>query len=281
MTTPERVLLNAILRAEFKAFLQRCFLTLNPGAPFLPNWHIEALAYHLELVRLGKIRRLIVNMPPRSLKSINCSVAFPAFVLGHDPRKRLIVASYGADLATKLGNDCRAILQAPWYRSVFPGTRISRIKNTESEVMTTREHCDYPTLKARAIAHARLHRPTEILIEDTGVGTALVPELRNSGFTVISVQVEHNKQTRMSVQSAKFAGGHVLFPTRAPWLENLEAELFAFPASRFDDQVDSISQALGHQIQVSSWNAKSAAGFSKFVEGLAMEQYWRSMGRPW
>ena len=138
MTTPERVLLNAILRAEFTAFLQRCFLTLNPGATFLPNWHIEALAYHLELVRRGKIRRLIVNMPPRSLKSIICSVAFPAFVLGHDPRKRLIVASYGADLATKLGNDCRAILQSPWYRSVFPGTRISRIKNTESEVMTTR-----------------------------------------------------------------------------------------------------------------------------------------------
>jgi hypothetical protein len=95
MTYRDRILLNAILRTDLQTFLQRCFLTLNPGATFLPNWHIEALTYHLELVRIGKIRRLIVNMPPRSLKSILCSVAFPAFVLGHDPSKRLIVVSYG------------------------------------------------------------------------------------------------------------------------------------------------------------------------------------------
>jgi predicted phage terminase large subunit-like protein len=485
MTSAERVLLNAILRAEFTAFLQRCFLTLNPGATFLPNWHIEALAYHLELVRQGKIRRLIVNIPPRYLKSTICSVAFPAFVLGHDPRKRLIVASYGTELATKFGNDCRAILQSAWYRSIFPGTRISRIKNTEAEVMTTRHgfrlatsvggtltgrggnfliiddplkpqdaysdsarqnandwysstllprlddklngviivvmqrlhlddltgkllrgsgewtvlnlpaiaeqderiligdkryhdrkvgdllhserepqsvldymrtelgpdifaaqyqqspvapggnmikrvwvqryerlpartssthvlqsydtaskdgeqsdcsvcttwhvhdgkyyladvmrgRFDYPTLKERAIAHAQAHRPTTILIEDTGVGTALVPELRNCGLTIIAVKVEHNKQTRMSVQSAKFAGGKVFFPQWASWLDDLEAELFAFPGSRYDDQVDSISQALGYQIQVSY--AKSLENFGKAIEGLAMEQYWRSLG---
>jgi hypothetical protein len=134
MTNPKRMELNAALRNDFAAFLHRCFRALNPGATSVPNWHLDALAYHLELVRRGEIRRLIVNMPPRSLKSIACSVAFPAFVLGHDPRKRLIVASYGADLATKLGNDCRAILRSPWYQSAFPGTRISRIKNTEAEV---------------------------------------------------------------------------------------------------------------------------------------------------
>ena len=50
----------------------------------------------LEQIRLGKIKRLIITVPPRSLKSILCSVAFPAFVLGHDPSKRLIVVSYGA-----------------------------------------------------------------------------------------------------------------------------------------------------------------------------------------
>ena len=71
------------------------------------NWHIEAMAYHLEQVRLGRIKRLIINLPPRYLKSLVTSVAFPAFVLGHDPTKRLIVASYGSDLAVKLANDCR------------------------------------------------------------------------------------------------------------------------------------------------------------------------------
>ena len=53
------------------------------------NWHICRIAYRLEQVRLGKIKRLIITVPPRSLKSIMCSVAFPAFVLGHDPDQAL------------------------------------------------------------------------------------------------------------------------------------------------------------------------------------------------
>ena len=66
----QKRLLDAIARQDFGAFTHRCFTSLSPGARFEPNWHIDALAYHLEQVRTGKIRRLIVNMPPRSLKSI-------------------------------------------------------------------------------------------------------------------------------------------------------------------------------------------------------------------
>jgi hypothetical protein len=130
-------LLDAILRSDFPSFIHRCFNSLTPGARFLPNWHIKALAFHLEQARLGKIRRLIICMPPRSLKSIVASVAFPAFVLGHDPTRRLIAASYGAELAVKHASDCRAILRAAWYKRLFPRTRISKIKDTESEVVTT------------------------------------------------------------------------------------------------------------------------------------------------
>jgi predicted phage terminase large subunit-like protein len=56
----------------------------------------------------------------------------------------------------------------------------------------------------------------------------------------------------MSAESAKFEAGLVYFPERGPWLPELEAELFAFPGSRHDDQVDSISQALAHA-NVGSW----------------------------
>jgi predicted phage terminase large subunit-like protein len=104
----------------------------------LMNWHIEAMAYHLEQVRLGRIKRLIINLPPRYLKSLVTSVAFPAFVLGHDPTKRVIIVSYGSDLAVKFANDCRTIINSPRYKSIFPGLQISRIKNTESEIATTR-----------------------------------------------------------------------------------------------------------------------------------------------
>jgi len=109
-----------------------------PAEPLSMNYHIEAMAYHLEQVRLGRIKRLIINLPPRYLKSLLTSVAFPAFVLGHDPTKRLIVVSYGSDLAVKLANDCRTVINSPRYRSIFRGTQISRTKNTESEIATTR-----------------------------------------------------------------------------------------------------------------------------------------------
>ena len=65
-----RRVLQALIRSNFTAFTQKAFATLNPGQVFVPNWHIEAIAYQLERVRRGEIRRLIINMPPRSLKSI-------------------------------------------------------------------------------------------------------------------------------------------------------------------------------------------------------------------
>src|ERR1700730_2288332 len=73
----ESALLEAC-RADFASFVCKCFSCVAPGTPFLPNWHIEAVAFHLEQVRLGKNKRLINNMPPRSLKSFMTSVAFPA-----------------------------------------------------------------------------------------------------------------------------------------------------------------------------------------------------------
>ena len=58
-------LLNAICRTDLVSFTRRCFHLLAPGTTFLMNWHIEAMAYVLEQVRLGKKKRVIINVPPR------------------------------------------------------------------------------------------------------------------------------------------------------------------------------------------------------------------------
>ena len=90
MTYNDMQVFNAALRQDFRAFLHRSVLALSPGGLFLPNWHIDAIAYVLEEIRAGRIKRLIINLPPRHLKSIMVSVAFPAFLLGHEPRRRII-----------------------------------------------------------------------------------------------------------------------------------------------------------------------------------------------
>jgi predicted phage terminase large subunit-like protein len=444
------------LRNDFVSFLHRCFQTVNPGGTFQHNWHIEAIAGKLADVRRGEIRRLIVNLPPRFLKSLIISVAFPAYVLGHNPRAKIFVISYGAELADKHASDFRAIVTSLWYRRAFPQMRIARIH--ENEIVTTlrgfrksttvmgaltglggdlfmiddpqkaadaysdskraslnswftntlmsrldnketgaiivvmqrvhlddlsghlmaesgdwdvlklaaiaeederiplgggrfhirkageplhpereslntleelrrtlgsdifsaqmqqcpvpqggglikrkwvgqydqlpertwpsriiqswdtaskdgasndwsvcttwmvrekrfllmhvlRGRFDYPTLRTRVIDHAGIYKPQRVLIEDTGVGIALVQELKKEAHvSVTAVKPERDKFTRMAVQSAKFEIGQVLFPREAPWLAELEAELFAFPQSRHDDQVDSISQALAYGV---------------------------------
>lgn len=105
---------NALLKSDFHRFIEQCFGTLNPETPFLDNWHIKAIARKLEQVRLDKIKRLIINMPPRSAKSISAYIAFSAFIHGHDPSAEIMAVSYAQNLSTKLHNDYRQIISSPW-----------------------------------------------------------------------------------------------------------------------------------------------------------------------
>src|SRR5438067_5600453 len=129
---------DAILRSDLGYFAERCFAELNPQATFLPSWHIEVIAAKLAAVREGKIRRLIINLPPRHLKSLMASIAFPAWCLGHDPSAQILSVSYAQDLADKLARDCRSIMMSPWYRRIFP-TRLAPHRQAVQEFITTRQ----------------------------------------------------------------------------------------------------------------------------------------------
>lgn len=446
------------LRTDFPSFLRKCVMTLNPGKQFMPNWHIDAIAYRLDQVRRGEITRLIVNLPPRHLKSIIVSIAFPAFLLGHDPRQRIFGISYGGDLAEKHARDFRSIVESAWYQRAFPRMRIKRLDagdvyttlggfrratstgaaltglggnlfiiddpikpvDAQSEAMRKsvndwfsntlvsrldnkatgaiivvmqRVHLDdltghllekrtdwtvlnlpaiadtdepipigdgqfhlrragealhpdyeslevlegirrelgsdifsaqyqqspvppggamikrawlryydkpperdyrtkviqswdtaakdgaqndwsvcttwlivegryylldlvrgryeYPKLREMAVTLAQRDKPDTILIEEASTGIALAQELRGVlSRPVNPIPVERDKVGRLYVQQAKFEAGLVLFPRNAPFLPQLEAELLAFPQSKTDDQVDSISQALAYKRKV-------------------------------
>lgn len=138
--SPYRLLAN-----DFVGFLGKTFLTVTPGRPFLMNWHLDLLAEHLEAVRRGEIRRLMINMPPRSLKSVTVSVAWPAWLLGHQPKMRIMAASYSQMLAEKHSMDCRAVMQSAWYREVFAQTQLSREQNEKHKFMTTQRGMRFAT----------------------------------------------------------------------------------------------------------------------------------------
>ena len=80
---------------------------------------------------------LIVNLPPRSLKSYLVSVAWVAWLLGRKASFRIICASYSEELAHKFSRDCRALMESRFYKRVFP-THLSPKKSTETEFETTK-----------------------------------------------------------------------------------------------------------------------------------------------
>lgn len=125
-----------ILRNDFGGFAHRAFLELYPARVFESNWHIDVVAEKLEAVRLGKLKRLAINVPPRSLKSFLGSIAFPAFVLGHNPSAEILCTSYGQDFANDLALPCRSLMLSPFYQSLFD-TRLAGERQAVEEFKTT------------------------------------------------------------------------------------------------------------------------------------------------
>ncbi len=88
---------RCILRNDLTSFIQAAFYELNPATAYVAGAFIELIAETLEKCRRGEITRLIINLPPRSLKSHCVSIAFVAWLLGHKPAEQIICASYGQD----------------------------------------------------------------------------------------------------------------------------------------------------------------------------------------
>lgn len=131
--------LNSVLRKNFLSFLHKSFFHLNPTKNFQYNWHIRLISEYLELVRKKKIKRLLINVPPRTLKSTCISVSWPAWMMGIDPSLKVIAGSYSMQLAIKHSIDCKSIMLSEWYKNLFPKTIISKSLNTKDRFLTT-EH---------------------------------------------------------------------------------------------------------------------------------------------
>ncbi len=137
MTAFPSAKVEALIRADFYSFLVRCFAELHGGQKFSPAWHAEVLAARLQGVGEGSVKRLIVNVPPRHLKSLAASVALPAWLLGHDPTLAVVNVTYAQDLSEKFARDCRAVMSSDWYRALF-STRLASPREPLAELLTTR-----------------------------------------------------------------------------------------------------------------------------------------------
>jgi predicted phage terminase large subunit-like protein len=130
----QRERLRALARERFFAFYRLMFPTLAPEATFSGALHFRALAHALERVANGERRRLLIAIPPRHGKSLFASVAFPAWLLGRDPTRKIICASYGDQLSRDFSNRFRDLLSSGAYQDLFPDARIAANGASLSEV---------------------------------------------------------------------------------------------------------------------------------------------------
>ena len=118
---PPQVVLQALLANNLTSFTEFAFGVVRPGITFKPNWHFEAVTDKLSQVASGDVRRLIITLPPRTLKSLCASVALPAWFLGRHPSERVVVVSYSDFLARSHANDFRLLVNHPIYQAALPG----------------------------------------------------------------------------------------------------------------------------------------------------------------
>lgn len=139
-----RRLLYAAADTSFAEF-QRLMHPVVSGEPYVKAQHLQAMAYALDRVASGEVRRLLIAVPPRHFKSYLASVAFPAYLLGRDPKTRIICASYGADLAATFAAQTRDIMMSPAYQAIFPDAILTSRKPAAHKLSTTRSGYRFAT----------------------------------------------------------------------------------------------------------------------------------------
>ncbi|MEN6533124.1 MAG: phage terminase large subunit, partial [Bryobacteraceae bacterium] len=102
---------------RLREFVRQAWPVVEPSTTFVSGWHLDAICEHLEGVTRGHIRRLLISMPPRHMKSLAVSVFWPCWEWITHPARRWLFCSYAAGLAIRDSLKCRRLLESPWYRA--------------------------------------------------------------------------------------------------------------------------------------------------------------------
>ena len=134
---PTQADISALFRTDFGSFVRKSFKVIHPNTPLRDNWHIESIIYQVKLLLNGKSKKLVINVPPRSLKSFIISVCLPAFLLGRDPSMSIMVVSHNQKLASELADQFRKLVASKFYRQTFPHMKNGGQKDTELNFKTS------------------------------------------------------------------------------------------------------------------------------------------------
>lgn len=98
-------------------FIRQAWHVVEPATPYVHGWHLDAISDHLEAISAGHIRNLIINIPPRYMKSLSVCVFWPCWEWTDRPELRWLFSSYSDRLAIRDSLKCRRLIDSPWYQA--------------------------------------------------------------------------------------------------------------------------------------------------------------------
>jgi predicted phage terminase large subunit-like protein len=127
------------LEASPSNFFREAWPVLEPGTRLADSWHYDYVGEHLESVYRGEIRRLIINVPPRTAKTDAVTICWPAQCWGRNPTLRFLCASYSMDLSRDHSIKRRTLMESEWYRTTWPNVQFSRDTNRQDQYRNLNE----------------------------------------------------------------------------------------------------------------------------------------------
>lgn len=131
--TDLKILLKELAERKLIEFVRQAWHVLEPDTAFVDGWHLHAICEHLEAVYEGKISRLLINIPPRCMKSLAVAVFFPCWIWTRKPEKRMLFSSYSSDLSERDGDKCATLINSNWYKENW-GDKFSLVKETSNKI---------------------------------------------------------------------------------------------------------------------------------------------------
>lgn len=122
-----RAIENELCRRSLAEFAKRAWHILEPATPLKWGWALDAICAHLEAVTRGDVTKLLMNVPPGSMKSLLTGVIWPAWEWGPlgRPQMRYLGTAHKQDLAVRDAMKCRRLIRSPWFQSRWPLTLTS------------------------------------------------------------------------------------------------------------------------------------------------------------
>jgi predicted phage terminase large subunit-like protein len=127
---------------SLREFVRQAWIIVEPSTPFVPGFHIDAIVEHLEAVTRGQIRNLLINVPPRHMKSLLVSVFWPAWEWIAHPERRWLYSSYAASLSIRDSVKFRRLIESPWYQSRW-GDRFDLTSDQNTKVRVDNSRSGY------------------------------------------------------------------------------------------------------------------------------------------